>query len=75
MGSKKRERPPSSFASYLDNETSHKDVPNVGADKGSGGSARGPSSPPFATHFDNFTDAVVEAAAKASNGSGENRFR
>ena len=63
LGSKKKEKAPSSFASYLGDEATSK------FDKGSRGSAS--SATP---HFDNFTHAVVEAA-RASNGSGENRFR
>ena len=69
MGSRKKGPSPSSFASYLDDEASPK---VVSSDKQR--SSRGPSSTPATPYFDNFTDAVVEAA-KVTNGSGEKRFR
>ena len=71
MSSRKKGPSPSSFASYIDDEASPK---AVSSEKQRGGSSRGPSSTPTTPYFDNFTDAVVEAA-KVSNGSGENRFR
>ena len=80
-----KEQRPSSFASYIGDETSHR---SGGSSRTGSGSGKPPAPPSSSPHVDSFTDAMVEAtkvsasngsgtnsATRASNGSGANRFR